>query len=288
MALSIPSVPVLLVSGPLLFTLTLANAAESPTHAGRFQIVSGEVILSVNDNDQREARVNDTLKSGVRVTTGDNSAALLAFPDGQIIWLQSNTSFLVTEYRFIQTHKKRSNIVFSLFEGGLRAFSGLIAKRNKAAFSLRTPMAVLGVRGTDFAVVLTKGASTDTKDSLYATVYSGAIPVKTYVATAFVAAGHTAVVRSWFERPTLMPPEGRPAGVFVELDTIPARRAGDSSPSPQTGPAAGTDKTQRPARPGRLQRPERPERPERLSKSPLPDLPYHLAGAGTHIVVYFP
>ena len=38
-------------------------------------------------------------------------------------------------------------------------FSGLIAKRNKAAFSLRTPMAVLGVRGTDFAVVLTKGAS---------------------------------------------------------------------------------------------------------------------------------
>ena len=77
MALSIPSVPVLLVSGPLLFTLTLANAAESPTHAGRFQIVSGEVILSINDNDRREARVDDTLEPGVRVTTGDNSAALL-------------------------------------------------------------------------------------------------------------------------------------------------------------------------------------------------------------------
>jgi len=278
MAFSIPSVPILLISGPLLFTLTLANAAESPTHAGRFQIVSGEVILSVNDHDQREARVNDTIEPGVRVTTGDNSAALLAFPDGQIIWLQSNTSFLVTEYRFIETHKKRSNIVFSLFEGGLRAFSGLIAKRNKAAFSLRTPMAVLGVRGTDFAVVLTKGASTDTKDSLYATVYSGAIAVKTYAGTAFVAAGHTAFVRSWFERPTLIPSEGRPAGVFVELETIPARRAGDSRPSAQTRPAAGTDKTQRSAR---------PERPERLSKSQLPDLPHHLAGTGTHIVVYF-
>ena len=113
MALSIRSVPVLLVSGPLLFALTLANAAELPTNAGRLQIVSGEVILSVN-NDRREARVNDTLKPGVRVTTGANSSAVLEFPDGQIIALQSNTSFLIAEYKFIERRIKRSKIVFSL------------------------------------------------------------------------------------------------------------------------------------------------------------------------------
>ena len=42
----------------------------------------------------------------------------------------------------------------SLVEGGLRVITGAVAKAEPEKYKLETPVALMGVRGTEFAVVL--------------------------------------------------------------------------------------------------------------------------------------
>ncbi|MBW1912413.1 MAG: FecR domain-containing protein, partial [Deltaproteobacteria bacterium] len=58
------------------------------------------------------------------------------------------TVFVLEKYTY---DKGRGSAVMRLFKGGLRAVTGLIAKRNlERGYRLHTPTAVVGVRGTEF------------------------------------------------------------------------------------------------------------------------------------------
>jgi hypothetical protein len=42
------------------------------------------------------------------------------------------------------------NASFNLVKGGLRSVTGLLGKRNKEKFAMKTPSATIGIRGTTF------------------------------------------------------------------------------------------------------------------------------------------
>lgn len=81
------------------------------------------------------------------VTTAERSFAILAFNDGTRVTLRPGTVFQVEQF----AHGGREErTLLTLFKGGLRAVTGLISRRNPEGFRLRTPVATIGIRGTDF------------------------------------------------------------------------------------------------------------------------------------------
>ena len=91
------------------------------------------------------------IHKGEVLTTGKGSFAIIKFNDGTRTTLRPNTVFKIEEF---EEEEGEENALFKLFKGGLRTVTGLISKKNPDAFKLNTPLATIGIRGTDFSARL--------------------------------------------------------------------------------------------------------------------------------------
>ena len=82
------------------------------------------------------------------VTTANRSFAIVKMVDGTKITLRPNSSLGIEKY--IARNSRSDGAVLNLFKGGIRALTGFISKRNKDAYKIRTPVATIGIRGTEF------------------------------------------------------------------------------------------------------------------------------------------
>jgi hypothetical protein len=132
------------------FSAAFATAAQA---AANVQSMRGDVRVG----DQR-VNPNDRITSGASITTGAGAQAVLRFDDGQVVVLNENTTFRITDFRFRQEEPRNDRGVFDLLRGALRVISGAVASRSRDAFQLRVPQATIGIRGTDFMVAIVNPA----------------------------------------------------------------------------------------------------------------------------------
>lgn len=85
------------------------------------------------------------------LTTGEGSFAIVELDDGTEMILRPHTVFRVDEYADGEGEERMR---LHLFRGGVRTVTGRVPRRNPDAFELRTPVATVGVRGTDFSARL--------------------------------------------------------------------------------------------------------------------------------------
>ena len=85
------------------------------------------------------------------LTAGEHSFAIVELDDGTRMTLRPNTVFRVDRYA---DDEDAESVRFNLFKGGLRTVTGSLAARAPDAFELRTPVATVGIRGTDFSARL--------------------------------------------------------------------------------------------------------------------------------------
>lgn len=200
------------------------------------QNASGDVKAASGSDAAFVVTRNSTLENGMTVMTGDNSHTVIKFEDGQMVALNSNTSFKINQYHFEQAKPEKNSIVFSLLKGAMRALSGLIVKNNPDVFALHTPAATIGIRGTDFMAAT---------GSLYLKVIHGMVSTTTSVGTATFAAGQTGFVASQSALPTAISATQLPPAVassFFQLGSIDMTGAGairGSSAGDATGRTAG-------------------------------------------------
>ncbi|MBZ0106529.1 MAG: FecR family protein [Sulfuricella denitrificans] len=213
------------------FVLSFAAGGALAVPVASIQDMVGDVKITTAGAAPRAAAKNDTLESGASVTTGDKSYAVLKFEDGQIIALQSNSQFQVQDYRYNPNNAQQSNIFVSLVKGGLRAITGAIATQNKAAFKLQTPQATIGIRGTDFPVVLNNG--------MYTQVLQGGIEVQNSAGAASLDAGQGTFVASFNALPVAVLATALPAAIFVEILAVPIAGATAAGAALGTGGAGG-------------------------------------------------
>lgn len=190
---------------------------------------SGDVSIAVAKEAARRAAKNDAIVSDTVITTGDKSYAVLKFEDGQVVTMQSNSAFHVREYRYEPKQMEKSNILFSMLKGGMRFVTGLIGQRNKEAFSLSTPNATIGIRGTEFMVVMGNSP-------MYSQVVSGSIGMTNSAGTTVFTAGQNAIVASATTLPATISAAALPAGTFTQLGVIPVP---PPTPAPPPAPAGG-------------------------------------------------
>ncbi|HYC45774.1 MAG TPA: FecR family protein [Burkholderiales bacterium] len=99
-------------------------------------------------------RLGQRIDVGSIVTTGPKSRATLRFPDGQAVALHENSEFRITEYAYNREQPAGDRSRLELLKGTMRMVTGAIGRRNPQIVSVRTPMATMGVRGTDFMLAI--------------------------------------------------------------------------------------------------------------------------------------
>jgi len=192
-----------------------ATAMTSDQKAGsHVYVVKGNVYVAQGKKPAHRVSNNEIIVSDTVITTVDNSAALLKFEDGQIVTMQSNSTFRVREYRYDASKAENSSIIFSMIKGGMRFVTGLIGQQRKQAFRLLTPNATLGIRGTEFMVAMVD-------KSLYSQVQSGKISMTNAAGVTVLGAGQSAVVASSGALASMVSASAIPAGTFSDLLLIP-------------------------------------------------------------------
>lgn len=87
-----------------------------------------------------------------RIETGDSGHTMVRFVDGGSISVRPNSRLAVDTYRYDPANPKDSAVKFQLEEGMARSITGKAGEAAKDKFRLNTPIAAIGVKGTDFIV----------------------------------------------------------------------------------------------------------------------------------------
>lgn len=135
----------------IIVLVTLLLAAVVPTRAstnpvGELLLVQGDVRITSKGLEREGARGVEVYLSD-QIATESNSRTLLRFNDGTRIWLAENSIFEIVTF---DPNSSSPEARFTLLKGALRTLTGLITKRDDAIFEIETPLATMGVRGTDF------------------------------------------------------------------------------------------------------------------------------------------
>lgn len=122
------------------------RAADVPP-AGEVVFTSGVATAQRAGEPARVLGRTDALHEGEVVSTGSKAFAVLQFRDGSRMTLRPNTVFGIDQYAHGGTE---DSVLLRLFKGGLRAVTGLVAKRNPDGYRIATATVTIGIRGTDF------------------------------------------------------------------------------------------------------------------------------------------
>ncbi len=123
-----------------------AFAAES---AGTILMLKGDVEAEAADGTARVLAKGEDVSQGDTIKTAPKSFAVINFSDGGKVTVRPGTVLVIDEYAY---GGDNDGAALKLVKGGLRALTGAIAKQNPDAYRVNTPVATLGVRGTEFDV----------------------------------------------------------------------------------------------------------------------------------------
>jgi hypothetical protein len=135
--------------------------------AATTQAVSGQVSMAPAKGEYEPLAFGQRVESGATIKTGGDGRVVLRFDDGQMISVTESSLFVVNEYKFNAHKPKESTFFASLVKGGVRAVTGAIGEANKSNVMIKTPVATVGIRGTDFQLFM--------ENQLFINVISGAI-----------------------------------------------------------------------------------------------------------------
>ena len=133
-------------------TLLCLGHARAGEVAGTVTQLSGPMMAKKADGKVKILALKSEVESGDTLVTEKNTYALVKFIDNSEITLKPGTTFVVEQFAYHADQPDGDRASFSLLKGGLRSLSGLLGKRNKEKFALKTPVATIGIRGTYFIV----------------------------------------------------------------------------------------------------------------------------------------
>ena len=205
-----------------LLLLLFAGGAQAADKAGDITLLTGRATAATEQGDIRQLRKNGEVYPGEILSTGPNTYLNVKFTDGGRTLIRPNSRFQIAEYRYSQPQAGRDsrgsrgadrnieqedggNAVFRLLKGGFRAVTGLIGRENKENYKVRTPVATIGIRGTDFEARLCAGDCFDIdpmpQDGLYAGVFDGGINLQNGAGTFERNAGQFGFVGGFSQQP---------------------------------------------------------------------------------------
>ncbi len=128
--------------------------------------VKGTFYATVpGSEEKRELKTSANIYMNDTLVTGAGSEAQIVFSDDSLMTFRAETKFYINQYNYAPKEKGKAKAseeksvgtyVMDLIEGGFRTITGVIAKDNPDNYQVNTPVATIGVRGTEYSVVYTK------------------------------------------------------------------------------------------------------------------------------------
>ena len=140
-----------LVATLLLALLATPAVAQQEDSTGMVVASRGEVI-SLSNGGSRELKQGDFIYLNDEIITSNRSFAVLPIEDGAKVTVRPDATMIIETYLY--NGNAGDEATLNLVEGGLRVITGAMAKSNPENYKVRTPVALMGVRGTEFSVIL--------------------------------------------------------------------------------------------------------------------------------------
>jgi len=134
---------------PLVLLLACA-AAGAADDVGEIKVARGQVSVD-RGGQSLPAQVGMALAAADVVKTGADGSVGITMRDNSLLSAGPNSVLSLDRFDFDPT-TYQGRFESGLQRGTLAVVSGRIARQSPQAMTVRTPSAVLGVRGTDFVV----------------------------------------------------------------------------------------------------------------------------------------
>lgn len=145
------TVPALAAAGGLALALGLAGAARA-ADIGQVKVSRGQVAVE-RGGAALAVTVGLRLRSADVVRTGADGAVGITMNDDSLLSAGPN-SVLSLDAFALDPATSQGRLATTLNKGTLAVVSGRIARQSPEAMTVRTPSAVIGVRGTEFVVAV--------------------------------------------------------------------------------------------------------------------------------------
>ncbi len=127
--------------------LTLASSALFAMEAAQVVFIAGEARVA-----GRQVQVGDRVSIGDTLVTGGDGYLYLKTRDNGFFILRPNSLGQIVSYHIDAEDPSNNRIKLELRQGVARHISGDAVKSARQNFRFNTPVAAIGVRGTDFTV----------------------------------------------------------------------------------------------------------------------------------------
>jgi hypothetical protein len=202
--------------------------------AGTVINLSGALMAQKADGTVKALAVRSEVEQGDTLVSEKNTYAQIKFIDNGEITLKPGTTFKVDAFSYDAGKPEGDSASFTLIKGGLRSITGLLGKRNKEKFQLKTPTATIGIRGTTFIAQMAPAApgAGGLAPGLYVQVIDGLINLSNKGGSQNFAAGQFGFTPS-----LIMPPVIVPANPGLKFAPPPAFSAPQSNAAGGSKPA---------------------------------------------------
>jgi len=130
---------------PMVLVVAVAVAA-----AGQIKVSKGSAQIE-RSGQKLPASVGHVVQQGDVVITGSDGSVGITFRDNSLVSIGPDSVLAIDRFVFNST-THQGNFDSTLKQGTLAVVSGKLAKQSPEAMKVKTPAAILGVRGTEFLV----------------------------------------------------------------------------------------------------------------------------------------
>lgn len=155
------------LAAPLIMGTSL-DVSASKLSVGQVSLLIGDAWVVHVDGSRQSLRRGADVMVGDRIETSANGHVHVRFIDNAAVSVRPESVLEVQSYRYDAQQPQLNEVRLRLEQGTSRSISGAATEVDKSRFRLNTPIAAIGVRGTDFIV------QTD-PTGMRATVSDGAI-----------------------------------------------------------------------------------------------------------------
>ena len=153
----------------------LIDESGQPSAVGEVSLVLGRAYVESVDGSRQLLSSGSPVYAQDRIFTETNGHVHIRFVDQALVSVRPDSQLEIVQYDFNPDQPRLSSIKLNLQEGVTRSISGQGATSARERFRLNTPIAAIGVRGTDFVV-------SATGNGVRAVVNEGAIVLAPYSA----------------------------------------------------------------------------------------------------------
>lgn len=137
----------------VLVCMTVASAyALAADPAGAVSFVIGEANVVGDDGKPHAIARGENINAGQVLETGANGHIHLRMVDGAFVSIRPQSRLRIEDYHYDATNPDNNRIKFVLEKGVARSITGRAGEASKQNYRLNTPLAAIGIRGTDFVV----------------------------------------------------------------------------------------------------------------------------------------